>query len=194
MIGVPVGLFHTWWRGDPLPEFSNYPGLAIGQTDDVLLIATMSGIDVGLIWERFRRNHQPWLARIDGEPVAYGWVASGDLSIRELGLAIELESASRYLWDFQTLPQWRGRGIYPRLLQEIIDHEAAAEWFWVGHDLDNVASARGIAKAGFRQVGAVFRQPHGELTLTPHGSLDHAIAACAQFGIRLVDQPTALTR
>jgi GNAT superfamily N-acetyltransferase len=194
MIGDPVGLFHTWWRGDPLPELPIYPGLAIGQTDDVLLIATMSGIDVGVIWERIRRNHQPWLARVDGEPVAYGWIAAGDLSIGELGLAIELEPASRYLWDFQTQPQWRGRGIYPRLLRAIVDHEAAAERFWVGHDLDNDASARGIVKAGFCQVGAVFRQPNGDLTLIPHGSLDHAAAACAQFGIRLVDQPTALTR
>jgi GNAT superfamily N-acetyltransferase len=193
-LGDPIGLFHTWWRGNPLPDFPVYPGLAIGRTDDVLLIASMSGIDVGLIWERFRRNHQPWLARIDGEPVACGWIATGDLSIGELGLAVELEATSRYLWDFQTLPPWRGRGIYPRLLQAIIDHHAAAERFWVGHDLDNIASARGIAKAGFCQVGAVFRMPDGSLALTPKGSVDHAAAACAQFGIQLVGQSTAFRR
>jgi GNAT superfamily N-acetyltransferase len=193
-LGDPIGLFHTWWRGNPLPNFPLYPGLAIGQTDDVLLIATMSGIDVGLIWERFRRSHQPWLARIDGQPVAYGWIAFGDLSIGELGLAVELDSTSRYLWDFQTLPPWRGRGIYPRMLQAIIDHDAAVERFWVGHDLGNVASARGIARAGFCQVGPVYRLPDGSLALTPKGSIDHAAAACTQFRIQLVDQSTALTR
>jgi GNAT superfamily N-acetyltransferase len=193
-LGVPVGLFHTWWRGNPLPVFSDFPGLAIGQTDDVLLIATMSGIDVGLIWERFRRNHQPWLARVEGEPVAYGWSAAGDLSIGELGLAVELEPTSRYLWDFQTLPPWRGQGIYPRILQAMIDREATADRFWVGHDLDNIASAQGIAKAGFCQVGAVYRQADGGLALAPNGSIDHAAAACSQFGIRLVNQMTALER
>jgi GNAT superfamily N-acetyltransferase len=190
----PIGLFHTWWRGESLPDFPDVPGLAIGQTDDIFLIATMSGIDVGLLWERSHRDHHAWLARIDGKPVAYGWVAAGDLSIGELGLDIELEPSSRYLWDFLTLPRWRGRGIYPRLLQAIIDHEAAAERFWIGHDFDNVASARGIAKAGFCQVGAVYRLPDGGLALTPDGSIDHAKAACEQFGIRLVDQSTALRR
>jgi hypothetical protein len=190
----PIGLFHTWWRGDPLPTFPDFPGLAMGQTDDVFLIATMSGIDIAVIWERMRHNHQPWLARIEGEPVAYGWSAKGDLSIGELGLAVVLAPTCRYLWDFQTLLPWRGRGIYPRLLQSIISHDQEAERFWIGHDLDNVASARGIAKAGFRQVGAVHRLPDGELAMTPAGSIAHAAAACDQFGIRLIEDSSVYVR
>jgi GNAT superfamily N-acetyltransferase len=193
-LSKPIGLFHTWWRGDSLPGFPPLPGLTIGRTDDVLLISTMSGIDVGFIWNRFRRHHQAWLARVEGEPVAYGWIAAGDLSIGELGLAVELEPASRYLWDFQTLPPWRGHGIYPRLLQAMLAHEVGAERFWIGHDLANVASARGIAKAGFRQVGAVYTLPAGDLALVPAESLEHATAACEQFRIRLVEQAIPLAR
>jgi hypothetical protein len=98
------------------------------------------------------------------------------------------------LWDFQTLPPWRGRGIYPRLLQAIIADDMEAERFWVGHDLDNISSARGIAKAGFRQVGAVYRTAGGELAMMPSGSIEHATAASAQFGIRLVEHSSMATR
>lgn len=32
--------------------------------------------------------------------------------------------ADRYLWNFVTLPTYRGRGIYPRLLDAIVDAES----------------------------------------------------------------------
>lgn len=56
-----------------------------------------------------------------------------------------------------TLPAWRGRGLYPRLLVATCQHLAAQ-----GHSRaiitcapDNLASVRGIEKAGFRRVRTV---------------------------------------
>jgi hypothetical protein len=120
-----------------------------------------------------------------GEPVAWGWCATSDLSIGELGLSCSLPPGNRYLWDFVTLPSWRGRRIYPWLLQTIIASEPDAERFWLGHDMPNVASARGITKAGFQEVGVLYRRPDGEFVLVPSGSWDRAEAAASLFGVSL---------
>jgi YceI-like protein len=42
---------------------------------------------------------------------------------------------------------------YPILAE--LAHEAEAERFWIGHVPANLASARGIVKAGFRRVGVI---------------------------------------
>jgi hypothetical protein len=87
--------------------------------------------------------------------VAYGWVAAGEASIGELTISFGMAAQDRYLWDFQTLPQWRGLRIYPRLLQGIMRHAALEDGrFWIINAPENVASAKGIGKAGFRVVGA----------------------------------------
>lgn len=57
-----------------------------------------------------------------------------------------------------TLPAWRGQGLYPRLLRTSCRHLAAQ-----GHRRalitcapDNIASVRGIEKAGFRRVKTLY--------------------------------------
>jgi GNAT superfamily N-acetyltransferase len=187
----PVGLFHTWWRGDLVPEFPPLTDLEMIPAIDVGLVATLGNKDPRKLEDRIRKNHQPWLAIIAGEPVGYGWVTAGDLTIGELDLDLSLRAGSRYLWDFFTVPKWRGNGIYPRLLQAIIAYEVAAERFWIGHDLSNIASAHGIAKAGFCEVGTVYRSSEGSLVMTCSGEFHRASAASDQFGIELVDHVSA---
>lgn len=186
-----VGLFHTWWRGDPLPNLSTLPGLELSPALNSSAISAFASADPRVIGERILRGHQPWLATIAGEPVAYGWVTASDLSIGELGLDVALQPGCRYLWDFFTTPPWRGNGIYPRLLQAIIAHDGEAKRFWVGHDFGNVASAYGIAKAGFCEVGTVYRLRDGGLGLISSGRLERARAASEQFGITLIDRLSA---
>jgi hypothetical protein len=182
--GDPVGLFHAWWRGDPLPTLLPLVGLSIAQTDDVGLIADLIRIDPSPLRLRREAGHRPWLARLAGEPIGCGWVATGEAGIGELGLRFALPPDDRYLWDFFTLPAWRCRGVYTRLLRAIIASELA-DRFWVGHDLGNVASERGIVRAGFRAVGAVHRSVGGELCLVPNGPEDRAAVASALFGVPL---------
>jgi GNAT superfamily N-acetyltransferase len=184
----PVGLFHAWWRGDPLPNLPTLPGVELSPALDISPLFAFASPDPLVIRERILRGHQPWVATIAGESIAYGWVTTSDLSIGELGLDVALQPGCRYLWDFFTTPSWRGNGIYPRLLQAIIAHDEDAERFWVGHDLENVASAHGIAKAGFCEVGAVYRLRDGELAMISSGRLDRASAASEQFGITLIDR------
>ena len=99
-------------------------------------------------------GHRPYVARMDGQPVAYGWLATSKVSIGELDINVELPPDDRYLWDFATLPNWQGRGLYPRLLQSILEQEIQnAKRFWIIHAPENLPSGAGMSKAGFEFVG-----------------------------------------
>jgi hypothetical protein len=49
----------------------------------------------------------PYLASVEQTPVGYGWVATQEALIGELGLQFGLPETDRYLWDFATLPSGR---------------------------------------------------------------------------------------
>ncbi len=181
--GMPVGRFHCWWRGDSLPSLPQLPELTIEPPDDLALVARLAGIDEAEAITRVSRRHQPWMAQVAGEPVAWGWCAAAELDIGELGIRRPLPSRNRYLWDFVTLPSWRGRRIYPRLLQAIITRSQDADRFWIGHDQPNVASARGIARAGFEEVGVLYASDAGGFELVPAASSPRIAAASALFGV-----------
>ena len=99
-------------------------------------MASLMGLDAGAVRDRLQRGHRPWLARIGDEPVGWGWVAAREAEIPELGITFALLPGDRYLWDFMTLPAWRGHDVYPALLQAILVAEGATR-FWIGHDRDN---------------------------------------------------------
>jgi GNAT superfamily N-acetyltransferase len=155
--GTHVGYFYTWWKGDPLPELDPVPGFELTAAPDTEVLERLSDLTLNEIRERIDHGHQPYLALIGGEPAAYGWSAWKRAEIGELGVDFALPDGDRYLWDFVTLPAYRGQGIYPHMLQGIIRVELdGAERFWIGHDLDNVASTRGIEKAGLPVIGEVW--------------------------------------
>ena len=71
--------------------------------------------------------HGVYELALNGRPVGYGWAATRRASIGELGLAFALPRDERYLWDFATLPAYRGLGLYPRLLQAMLRAEEEEE-------------------------------------------------------------------
>lgn len=183
---VPVGRFHCWWRGDPLPDLPLTPGLIIEPAADRALIAQLAGLDETDVLARMSGGHQPWLARVAGDPVGWGWCAAAELDIGELGITRPLPRRNRYLWDFVTVPAWRGQRIYPRLLQTIVTSTSDADRFWIGHDQPNAASARGIARAGFAEIGMLYTSAEGGFELMPTASPPRIAAAAALFGIPII--------
>jgi GNAT superfamily N-acetyltransferase len=143
----------TWWRGDDLPRLPEIDELSIEVSSDVERIARVTSLAVEEVAARLAAGHRIYVASLDGTPTSYGWVATLAASIGELALEFALPASDRYLWDFVTLPEWRGRGIYPRLLQGIIERESTAERFWIINAPENAASGAGIARAGFAPVG-----------------------------------------
>jgi hypothetical protein len=85
---------------------------------------------------------------------AYGWVSFNEEHIGELNLRLTLLPGEAYIWDCATLPVYRQNYLYSALLVYILE-ELRTEGLcrvWIGADVENVASQRGIARAGFRLV------------------------------------------
>jgi GNAT superfamily N-acetyltransferase len=183
----PFGLVYAWWAGDPLPALPTLSALSVAPTIDANLLASVRRNLATEMAARLADGHRAYLAYWEGEPVGFGWSATRRAAIGELGLAFALPVGDRYLWDFVTLAPWRGRGIYPRLLQTILVAEASeASRFWIGHDLDNVASRKGILTAGFHEVGSIHVARSGRLQLEAHGPLDRAEATAKLMGVPLI--------
>jgi GNAT superfamily N-acetyltransferase len=103
---------------------------------------------------RFETGRRCYTASVEGELAAYGWVSFDDEAIGELRLRVRLQPGEAYIWDCATAPALRQRRLYSALLGYIVG-ELRAEGLgrvWIGADMDNVASQRGIARAGFQPV------------------------------------------
>lgn len=147
---MPIAFRH---RDDPSPPKPPIPGLAVHRELDPAVMSRLQSRDIAEIEARFGGGHRAYLATMDGEPAAWGWVATSSARIGEVGASFSLPSADRYLWNFVTLAAYRGRGIYPRLLDAIVAAESAdGERFWVAWAPENHASGMGIRKAGFTTV------------------------------------------
>jgi GNAT superfamily N-acetyltransferase len=120
---------------------------------DPLVMADLQKRTVSEMLDRFTGGHRAYVASIDGTPAAWGWVATTAATIGELKASFALPTADRYLWNFVTLADFRGRGIYPQLINAIVAAESAeGERFWIAYAPENHASGAGIAKAGFELV------------------------------------------
>ena len=134
------------------PTSSSSPKLAVLRVLDAGFMAALQQRPLADIESRFHDGHHAYVAFIDDEPTAWGWAATQRASIGELSTTLELSADTRYLWNFVTLPAHRGRGIYPRLIDAIIEQESDASTFLIAYAPENHASAAGIRKAGFEPV------------------------------------------
>jgi GNAT superfamily N-acetyltransferase len=142
--------FATRHRDDPMPALSELHSLSATRVVDAARMALLQGTGVDEIARRFDEGHRAYVAHLNHAPAAWGWVATRTASIGELGTTFTVPEGERYLWNFVTLPLYRGLGVYPRLLQAIVRAESGeAERFWIAYAPENHASGAGITKAGF---------------------------------------------
>jgi hypothetical protein len=180
---TPVGIFYCWWRGDPLPRLRPDPGYTIEIVDETGPVPALASTNAAP--QLLGQHHRLYLARTGDDIIGHGWCATRTASIGELGVELVLPARNRYLWGFVTRPEWRGRGVYPGLLQAML-HDEDADRFWIGHDAGNDASARGIIKAGFSPLGPVYARPDGRLVFAPPRVTERALACEKLFGIPFV--------
>lgn len=132
-------------------------GLRIEKCTDVELLANMGTTTVEDVRKRIANNHVAFVAYMNNVPAAFGWMARNKALIGELNHEIILPIGNRYLWNFRTMEPFRGLGIYPALLQYIIQSEKDnANRFWIIHAPENTASLKGIKKAGFEYAGKLY--------------------------------------
>lgn len=163
---MPFSIRHG---NDPAPRLPPLPGLEITRTCDPGTVGRVQRRSQTEMAARFAAGHRAYVARLQGEIAAWGWVASRTAVIGELGVRFRVPRADRYLWNFVTRPAYRGRGIYPRLLDRIVERESVdAERFWVIHAPENGASGSGIRKAGFMTGGEISFDARNEPALRCH--------------------------
>jgi GNAT superfamily N-acetyltransferase len=158
-------------------------GLAAERLNDEQPTPVVETLDPAEAAALRQQGHRLYVVRIGSEIVAYGWAATTTASIGELGVEMRIAPNERYLWGFVTLPDWRGQGIYPALIQVMLRTEADVDRFWIGHDIGNDASASGILKAGFVSVGEAYRGCDGSLRYARSGDDARARAAQALLGM-----------
>jgi GNAT superfamily N-acetyltransferase len=176
----------SWWASDPLLDLAPLADFHVDLAGDDAELAAINHISLAEIAQRRHAGHLPYLAYMGATAVSYGWVATREASIGELNLVFPIPANSRYLWDFATAPNWQGRGMYPRLLQAIVQAEQA-EQFWIIHAPENLPSGAGIQKAGFQAVGQLSFQHDKSLGLIPFEQVERARIGAALLGVALIE-------
>lgn len=180
----------TWWTGDPAVDIPPMADFEVRRADDDAALARLTGLTQAEVEDRRRAEHRPYVGYRGTTAATYGWVATRDASIGELRLAFSLPPRGRYLWDFATLPEWQGQGLYPRLLRAIMQAEQAdrAERFWIIHAPENLPSGAGMHKVGFEAVGQLSFRPDGRVGLIPLARPDRARTGATLLGVPLFDE------
>jgi len=111
-------------------------------------------VDVTEVLHRFEKGSRCYAARVDGKLAAYGWVSFEEEFIGELNLRVRLLPSEAYIWNCATLPVLRQNYLYSALLAYIavkLRNDPLSR-IWIGADMHNVPSQRGIMRAGFTHV------------------------------------------
>lgn len=111
--------------------------------------------------QRFRTGRQCYTVWVGDQLAAYGWVSFEDETIGELNLRIRLLPGEVYIWDCVTAPPFRGNHLYSALLAYILEELRLQPVCraWIGADLENVASQKGMGRAGFHHVADLWVVP-----------------------------------
>jgi GNAT superfamily N-acetyltransferase len=113
--------------------------------------------DRNLFPARLARGEHFWTAQHRHRIVAYCWATREPVEIGEIHRVISPRGDEVYLYDAFTFAEYRGQNLYPGLLQRILEYSRyeglrRALIFVMS---DNVASLRGVQKAGFREFQRV---------------------------------------
>jgi GNAT superfamily N-acetyltransferase len=186
--GKPLWLLWNWCRGDALPICSGVSDLTVEASTHVEQLSNLMGIPEADLSEQLGLGHRAYLAHLGTLPVAVGWSATGAVALFGGRVTLHVPPNHRYLYGFVTHPDWRGRGIYPQLLQAILRTEEQ-ESFWIMHLLENTSSQRGIHKAGFRVAGRLsFLSTDGLSLVPPPGDSERAQVAAHLLGLPLIGE------
>lgn len=92
-----------------------------------------------------------WMARAEEETISYVWASSKQERVEELFNTIELKEGEVYLYDAFTMPEWRGKALYPAILSRQLQHfkQQGFRRALIFTVEENIASRRGITRAGF---------------------------------------------
>ncbi|MFQ5912745.1 MAG: GNAT family N-acetyltransferase [Nitrospinota bacterium] len=147
----------------PLPGSVQAPDPSVGvelirvKKGDPAVEQVVKVLKPDLVHQRLERGEIFFGAVHEGKIVSYCWLAQGKIGIEEINLAVCTQPGEVYLYDAYTLAPWRGKGLYPVVLREMLQY-AGQNGFsraLIFVAADNTASRRGVLKAGFLEFQVV---------------------------------------
>lgn len=145
----------------------------IGPEAALSLSQGMGREDTREVLRRFASGKQCYVGKVDDTIATYGWATFDEEHIGELGLSIRMQAGEAYIWDCATLPAYRRLHLYPALLAHMLSELAAQglQRIWIGTDLDNIPSQKGVALVGCQpviDVGITRVQTTSKIWIRPH--------------------------
>lgn len=113
--------------------------------------------DRHLFPSRLERGEQFWTAQQEGKILSYCWATRLAVEIGEIRRKISPRDDEVYFYDAFTFATYRGYNLYPALLQHMLE-QSRQQGFrraLIFVMSDNIASIRGVSKAGFREFQRV---------------------------------------
>ncbi len=107
---------------------------------------------------RFERGHEAIVLPAVDETAFLAWIATGILTVEEIGLQWSIAPSEFCIYDCLTAPRHRLQGHYRAALNWLTAQDFCIGRFnraWIYADARNEASLRGIAAAGFSAAGAL---------------------------------------
>ncbi len=117
--------------------------------EKIASLASLVGKDI--VKARFEQGEVCGVAWSNSAVVSYCWLAFKQAEVGEINRYIKLREKELYLYDAFTLPDYRGRGLFPALLTAILGHARSQGYSraLIFSNSKNRPSLRGIEKAGF---------------------------------------------
>ena len=108
--------------------------------------------------KRLQRGDRCYTVCVDGRLAHYSWVQrSGSHPITEAGASVPVGSGEFWIYNCRTVERARRKGIYSATLERIVnDHfEEGYCTGWIYTSQENIASQKGILRAGFGLVATL---------------------------------------
>ena len=104
-----------------------------------------------MVERRFDRGEICFVAIHEGSVVSYIWGSRGKVGVEEISMAVKTAPGEIYLYDAFTLEPWRGKNLYPSVLQRAIEYgrDLNLDRSTIFVEAKNTPSIRGVTKAGF---------------------------------------------
>lgn len=104
---------------------------------------------------RFERGHQACVGMIANMPVHISWIAIKSLRVDEIKAEVSFGEDVCCIYDVETKNEYRGQGIYPVVIDYIIQWwlNSGGATIFIYIDRSNQSSIQGIRKSGMIEVG-----------------------------------------
>jgi len=104
------------------------------------------------IKERISRGDNIFMAFTNGEPIAYLFATTKDIWVDEIKDWLIISPDEVYLYDALTFPEYRGKMIYPTLIQHVAEYykELCFKNALIFTKSDNRSSIEGIENVNFK--------------------------------------------